>query len=115
MRDEQIQHLYAAFNRRDIESVLAAMSDDVRWPNGWEGGWLTGRAEVRDYWERQWQAIDPAVEPIDVVERPDGSIAVRVHQVVREKDGSVIADQEVLHVYRFEGDLIAEMAIEGHD
>jgi hypothetical protein len=114
-RDEQIQRLYAAFNGRDIDALLAAMTDDVRWPNAWEGGWLSGRAQVRDYWERQWQAIDPNVEPIELAEQPDGSVSVRVHQVVRDKDGGVIADQEVVHVYRFSGDLIAEMAIEGHD
>lgn len=114
-RDQQIERLYAAFNRRDMESLLSAMSEDVRWPNAWEGGWLSGRAQVRDYWERQWQAIDPTVEPVELAERPDGSVAVRVHQVVRDKGGSVIADQEVVHVYRFSGDLIAEMVVEGHD
>ena len=50
-RNEQIQRLYAAFNGRDTDALLAAMSDD----------------------------------------------------------------EEAVHVYRFSGDLIAEMAIEGHD
>jgi ketosteroid isomerase-like protein len=113
-QQQQIRELYAAFNRRDMDALLAAMAEDVHWPNGWEGGWLRGRRQVREYWDRQWRSIDPSVEPIDVVEQPDGSVAVRVHQVVREKDGTVIADDEVVHVYRFGGDLIAEMAIEGH-
>jgi hypothetical protein len=111
-REQQIKQLYAAFNRRDVDGLLAAMADDVRWPNGWEGGWLSGRSEVRDYWARQWQVIDPTVDPVDSVERIDGTTAVRVHQVVREKDGTVIADQQVVHVYRFDGEAIAEMIIE---
>src|SRR5829696_8174763 len=110
--EQQISQLYAAFNRRDVDALLTAMADDVHWPNGWEGGWVNGRSEVRAYWERQWQAIDPTVEPVETVERADGTTAVRVHQVVRQKDGTVIADQEVWHGYRFDGDVIAEMAIE---
>jgi ketosteroid isomerase-like protein len=111
-REGQIRQLYAAFNRRDVDALLSAMAADVRWPNGWEGGWIDGRSEVRRYWERQWQAIDPSVEPVETVQRADGTIAVRVHQVVRQKDGTVIADQEVVHVYRFDGDAIAQMVIE---
>lgn len=111
-REQQIAQLYAAFNRRDLETLLNSMAEDVHWPNGWEGGWLSGRGEVREYWERQWRAIDPSVEPVESVERADGTTAVRVHQVVRQKDGTLIADQEVVHVYRFDGDAIAEMIIE---
>lgn len=37
---ELLRAVYAAFNRREIETVLALMSDDVDWPNGWEGGRL---------------------------------------------------------------------------
>jgi hypothetical protein len=111
-RQLQIERLYAAFNARDLDALLGAMTEDVHWPNGWEGGWLDGRDAVRAYWERQWAAIDPSVEPVETLERPDGTVAVRVHQVVREKDGTVIADQEVWHVYRFDGDSIAGMAIE---
>jgi ketosteroid isomerase-like protein len=55
---------YAAFNARDIDAVLAAMDPDVDWPNGWEGGRVRGHDQVRDYWTRQWAAIDPTVEPV---------------------------------------------------
>jgi hypothetical protein len=37
-REALIRELYAAFNRRDIDRVLAAMHPDVLWPDGWEGG-----------------------------------------------------------------------------
>jgi hypothetical protein len=38
---------------------------------------------------------------------------VHVHQVVRNKDGTLIADGAILHVSRFAaGDAIAEMVIE---
>ena len=44
--------LYEAFNRRDIDTVLATISDEVDWPNAWKGGRLIGREAVRDYWNR---------------------------------------------------------------
>jgi hypothetical protein len=27
--------LYERFNARDVDSVLASLTDDVDWPNGW--------------------------------------------------------------------------------
>jgi hypothetical protein len=40
--EEQLAPTYAAFNARDIDQVLAQMTDDVDWPNAWEGGRLVG-------------------------------------------------------------------------
>src|SRR5205085_3557006 len=39
----------AAFNAREIAAVLGAMTEDVDWPNAWEGGRLRGKEAVRDY------------------------------------------------------------------
>jgi nuclear transport factor 2 (NTF2) superfamily protein len=109
---DAIPALYAAFNAREIDAALAAMTPAVHWPNGWEGGFVNGREEVREYWQRQWAEIDPHVEPVAVDERPDGTIAVRVRQLVRDLEGKQIAVGDVLHVYRFEDGLVAEMTIE---
>ena len=46
--------LYERFNARDVDAVLAYLTSDVEWPNGWEGGYVHGHDEVRDYWTRQW-------------------------------------------------------------
>jgi ketosteroid isomerase-like protein len=73
--------LYEAFNRRDLDGVLAMLSDEVDWPNAWKGGRLVGREAVRDYWTAQWAEIDPHVEPLSVTERADGRLAVAVRQV----------------------------------
>jgi ketosteroid isomerase-like protein len=109
------QGLYEAFNRRDADGVLALMSDDVDWPNAWKGGRLVGREAVRDYWTAQWSEIDPQVEPTAVTERADGSLAVTVRQVVRSPDGELLADGEVLHVYRLADGLIRRMDVEQPD
>ena len=106
-----LQRVYAAFNRREIETVLAAMHADVDWPNGWEGGRVLGKAAVRDYWKRQFEVLDPHVEPKNFTPETDGRIAVDVHQVVRDKSGKLLVDQMVRHVYEIRGGLVQSMEI----
>jgi hypothetical protein len=104
-----LQAMYAAFNRRDIEQVLAQMQDDVDWPNGMEGGRVLGKSAVREYWTRQFQVLDPNVEPKSFAREKDGRIAIDVHQVVRDKSGALVVDQMIQHVYEFRGGLIQRM------
>jgi ketosteroid isomerase-like protein len=106
------RQLYDAFNRRDIARVVATMSDEVDWPNAWKGGRLRGREAVGDYWTAQWAEIDPHVEPLSVAERADGRLAVTVLQVVRSRDGQLLSEGEVLHVYQLRNGLIDSMEVE---
>lgn len=106
------QGLYEAFNRRDADGVLAMTTDEVDWPNAWKGGRLVGREAVREYWTAQWAEIDPHVEPLSVAERPDGSLAVAVRQVVRSLDGQILSDGEVVHLYHLDAGLIVRMDVE---
>jgi len=106
-----LRAVYAAFNRREIETVLALMSDDVDWPNGWEGGRLRGKSAVREYWKRQFEMLEPKVEPENFSREADGRIAIDVHQVVHDKSGKLVADQMVQHVYEFRDGLIQSMEI----
>jgi ketosteroid isomerase-like protein len=108
---ELLQAMYAAFNRREIETVLAVMDPDVDWPNGMEGGRERGKAAVREYWRRQFEIIDPHVEPRGFTTEPDGRIAVAVHQVVHDTSGKLLVDQMIQHVYEFRGGLIRSMQI----
>ena len=113
MRHETcLRSLYAAFNARDIDAALAAMTSDVDWPNGWEGGRVEGHDQVRDYWKRQWAEIDSSAEPVAISERPGGDVEVRVHLVGRDLTGRVLFDEEVRHVYTFRGGLVHRMTIE---
>jgi ketosteroid isomerase-like protein len=73
---ELLKELYDRFSARDIEAVLATMHEDVMWANGMEGGHVRGRDGVRDYWTRQWAAVDPHVEPVGFAASADGTILV---------------------------------------
>jgi len=52
------------------------------------------------------------VTPVACTTRSDGSIAVEVHQVPRDLDGTVLGEGRVLHVYVFRDDLVARMDVE---
>src|SRR5215210_34705 len=86
--EQRLRSLYEAFNARDVDTCLAAMTPDVDWANGWEGGRVVGRDAVGDYWRRQWAEIDSTAEPTAIAERPDGTIEVAVHLVARDTAAS---------------------------
>src|SRR5918997_4292045 len=90
---ELLRRAYAAFNARDIDAVLSMMHQDVEWPTGMEGGYVYGHDGVRAYWTRQWNLIDPIVEPQAFSTEPDGRILVEVHQRVLDKDGGTLLDR----------------------
>jgi hypothetical protein len=84
----------------------------VRWSRAWEGDYATGHEEVRDYWLRQWQELNPQVEPTGFTQREDGKVEVAVHQLVKDMKGQVLFDGPVKHVYIIEDGLIKQMDIE---
>ena len=109
---ELLKRVYDLFNSRDIESVLAAMHPDVIWANGMEGGHVHGRDEVRSYWKRQWAIIiDPHVEPVEISPNGKGEVVVKVHQVVRDPRGNLLADRLVMHVFQIRNGLIQRFDI----
>jgi ketosteroid isomerase-like protein len=111
MNAATVRQLYAAFNAKDIDAVLARMQPDVDWPDMLENRRLIGHDAVRAYWLRQFELIDPAVEPRDVVERNGAELVVEVHQVVRNRQGDILSDQVVHHLYTLRNGLIAAMDV----
>ena len=110
-----MRRLYGAFNDKDVDAVLAVLHPAVDWPDMLEGRRLTGHDEVRAYWARQFEVIDPHVDPIRVDDE-DGALAVAVHQVVRAAGSDeVLSDQVVVHRYLFEDGLVVAMDVLGPD
>lgn len=110
---ELLERVYERFNARDMDSVLAAMHEDVMWANGMEGGHVHGREAVRSYWTRQWAMLDPHVEPVGFSNGTDGEVFVEVHQVVRDLEGNLLFDQMVGHVFQIENGLLKRFDIRG--
>ena len=103
--------IYRAFNLRDIGAVLARLDPAVEWPNGMEGGHVHGHEAVRAYWRRQWDMIDPHVEPQGFRSDEPGSVTVEVRQVIRDRAGAVLREQTVEHVYRVADGRVRRMDI----
>jgi hypothetical protein len=104
-----IEQAYSAFNKRDIDGALALMTENVNWPKASEGGRVVGKEEIRAYWTRQWSEYDARVVPLAITEVDGGKVRVRVHQLVKNLQGDVLSDSEVLHVFTVNNGLIAAM------
>ena len=112
--DEQlIREGYAAFNERDLERALRTMTRDVSWANGMDGGKVLGHAGVREYWTRQFDTIRVRVDPLAMMRTDDGRIAVKVHQVVRNVAGEMLAERDGTHIYRLRDGLVEDFEIAG--
>ena len=106
-----LEEAYERFNRRDIAGLLALMTPNVTWPNGWEGGFVKGPQAVQEYWMRQWKELNPVVNPLAFVTLNDESIQVKVHQVVHDMTGNLVVDGFVYHTYTFKSNKIHQMEI----
>jgi len=109
---EHLRQAYVAFNAKQIDSVLALLHPDVDWPNALEGGRLHGHSAVREYWQHQFDAMSPQLEPTGFRELPDGRVAVDVHQTVRDSSGIKLGEAAVTHVYTFTNGLVTRMDVE---
>lgn len=109
---ELIRFAYAAFNARDIDTILEIMHPQVKWSRAWEGDYAHGHDEVRYYWERQWKEINPTVIPVNFNLREDGALEVEVDQLVKDMEGNVLFDGKVTHVHIINDGLMRQMDIE---
>lgn len=114
--ENQVQDLikkaYSAFNSRDIDTALSTFHSDVQWPKAFEGGYVIGHNEIREYWTRQWTEINPNVEPIRITERQNGTIEVEILQIVKDLKGNIIFEGIVKHIYTIQDNLLQKMDIE---
>jgi ketosteroid isomerase-like protein len=108
---EILRQAYADFNARNIEAVISSMLPDVEWANGMEGGHVHGKDAVRSYWNRQFETLNPQVEPVQIEPDNNGNWVVEVHQVVHDVKGNLLIDTTVYHTYQFRDGLIARMDI----
>lgn len=102
-----LQNLYDAFNRREIETIIAVMHPDVKWANGLEGGFVYGRDAVREYWTNQFKTIQPKLEILKFETDEKKRSVVTVHQIVKDLQGSVLADATIHQIFTIENDLIS--------
>jgi hypothetical protein len=108
--EDLLRRAYASFNSKDIDALLADMTDDVDWPNMLEGTRAVGHDAVRAYWEGQFATTSPEVIPTRFATEGDATV-VFVHQVLRDLEGNVLREGDVEHVYRFRDGKVARMDV----
>jgi hypothetical protein len=116
---EVVEHLYDRFNARDIDGVLVALTDNVAWANGMDGGHVHGREALREYWTRQWSMVSPHVEPVGFHRAPDGAVVAEVLQTIRDLHGKPLQgqthglkDKTVAHIFRLREGKVARFDIQ---
>jgi hypothetical protein len=104
---EFLQNLYDAFNKREIETIISAMHPNVKWANGFKGGFIYGRDAVREYWTDQLKNIQPELEPLKYETDDKNRDVVTVHEVVKDLQGNLLVDITVHQIYTIENGLIS--------
>ena len=90
------------FNDRDVDGLLAMMTDDVEWPDVARSDVLRDKASIRAYWDGQFAVARPQVTPSGFVDVGDDVVAV-VTQVVLDLAGEPLAPPStVFHRYTFD-------------
>ncbi len=112
-QQEFLRKLYDAFNRREIETIISAMHPNVKWANGFEGGFVEGRDQVREYWTNQLKMIQPELRILKIETDQHNRHIVTVHEAVKDLDGKLLADMTVQQIYTIENGLISLFEIGG--
>ena len=93
---------FRAFNRRDVEAILALMYPDVQWANGMEGGYVQNRDAVREYWRRQFEVVIPQLEVLELETDAEARTVARVRQVVHDLNGQLLMNAKLRHRFTLE-------------
>jgi ketosteroid isomerase-like protein len=111
-RTERLALAYRAFNDRDIDALLAMLTDEVEWPDVANAATLRGKDAVRTYWEAQFAVASPIVTPTAFATAADESVVVTVDQRVFDLEGRpLVPSTVVFHRYWFAGDLVRRMVV----
>jgi nuclear transport factor 2 (NTF2) superfamily protein len=107
--EEQYITRDTAMNSRNIETLLALVTENVDWPNG--STRLHGKGELRSYELGQWEETRTHDEPIHIAELAPDKYVVRINQVVRTLNGSIISTGEFDHIHHVRNRLIGRLDI----
>ena len=104
--EDFFRELYKNFNDRKIDLVISKMTGNIKWANGMEGGFVYGQDAVRNYWTRQFTMVSSTVTPL-AIEAENGTVKIKVHQVVHDLNGNLLADEFVYHFFHLQENKVA--------
>jgi ketosteroid isomerase-like protein len=107
---EKIRRGFDDFNRRDFDRVLAAFSDDVIWEpfvaRAETSHPIRGKENLRAAWERQVEALDLRVEPVELIAVGD-KVVVRARLVAQGRSSELSSTDSITQVYTSDRDGLA--------
>ena len=103
---DNVGKAYQYFNNKAVDSILSLMHPNVSWPESWEGGYIQGHNDLKDYWAKQWAELHINVKPLTLKENSKGQVEATVHQIVKDLQGNITSDTILKHLYTFEHGLI---------
>lgn len=86
-RDPLMVAFYEAVDRQDIEGVMAAFHPQARIPDGLEDGLVSGLAEIRAYYIRQFATVRLGFSLLSTQRLTDDRLEALLHVVVRGAGG----------------------------
>ncbi len=101
---------YAAYNSRDVERLLSAVTEDVDWPDG--AARLHGKDALRRFWLEQWTRLRTRDEPVAFETVGRDVVRVRVDQVVRDLHGRTVSEGAFRHTFRLRDGRITRLDID---
>lgn len=107
LNQQFLQKLYAAFNNREIETIISVMHPNVKWANGVDGGFVYGRDAVREYWINQFKVIQVQIETLKFEMDENNRNIVTVHQIVRDLQRNLLVDTTIEQIFTIEYSLIS--------
>lgn len=109
-----LRRMYDVFNTQDVDAMMAeALHPEVDWPNVAENTRLHGHAEVRAYWQAQFDVAHPLVSLEGLSLADDGRVVVAVRPGMRDAEGDHWAEETIEHVYTFRDGLVTHMEVRG--
>lgn len=111
-----VRDAYRRFNDGDISGLLDLLDDDVELPDVLNGTKLRGIDAVRQYWEHEFELVEPALFVSDIVEIGDALLLVVVQEVYdRATRNRLGPGVKAVHRVTFRGDRIASIEYTGVD
>ena len=110
---EKVRQGIDAFNRRDFDSAMALLSDDVTWERFLSRAEAStpavrGKEELLAVWRSQVEALDIRVEPEEFIAVGD-KVIVPSQMVARGSGSEITLTTPVTWVWTIDGDLASKV------
>jgi ketosteroid isomerase-like protein len=112
MSEENVQRLrngIEAFNRRDFDTALALVREDVTWERFLsrteaETPVVRGKEELRAVWESQVEAVDIRIEPDEFIPVGDNKVVMPSRMVAHGRTSEMSLTAAVVWVWSIDRD-----------